>query len=182
MAGGKGPILAKSIRSLASLVDRSPSAVRKWLRKSNWPFKLTPPWNVTRVKAWMDIHLSPDPAEAYRRKARDAEAGVGEFRNQTPLEKAKLQVAIERALYIRQKRLAEAGKLHDVEECERRRLQQIMEVRNRLLDLPRSIVHGMVGQPVDEMERQLSAAIRAILEEFSGPSDIDAEGSGDGRQ
>jgi len=164
----KGPILAKSIRSLARHVRRAESTVRKWIKRDDWPFALAPPWQVSKVRAWAEIHLHPDPAAAYRRKAKAAEAGTGEFRGMGALTKARLQVTIERALLIRQRRQIEAGKMHDTAECERRRVQQIMEVRNRLLELPRSLAAGLAGLSAEQIEARLQESIEAILEEFAG--------------
>ncbi|HUX03160.1 MAG TPA: hypothetical protein VMY35_19535, partial [Phycisphaerae bacterium] len=159
---------AKSIRSLAKLVGRSESAVRKWLDRSDWPFSRTGPWDVQRVRAWMDIQLKPDPAAAYRRRAKAAEAGTGEFRTVGLLEKARIQATIERALYLQMKRKAEAGELHATADCERHRLRQIMEVRNRLMELPRSMAAGLVGLSAEEIEAALEQAMRAIVDEFAG--------------
>ena len=141
--------------------------MRKWVARSGWPFSRTGPWDVRRVRAWMEIHLKPDPAAAYRKRAKAAEAGTGEFHTMGPLEKARIQATIERALYIRQKRQADAGELHSTADCERRRLQQIMEVRNRLLELPRSVASGLAGLGAEAIERQLEEAVRSILDEFS---------------
>lgn len=179
MAKAKRPILAKSIRSLAKYCGVRDGSVRRWLRSDDWAFSLEPPWDVEKVKAWREIHRHGDPAAAYRKKARAAEAGLGEFHGMGPLNKARLQATIERALLIRQRRLIEAGKMHDMEECQRRRLQQIMEVRNRLMELPKSLAHSLVGLPADMIERYLVAAITAIIEEFSGGDDAPEAGGGD---
>ena len=180
MARGRRPIQAKSIRSLAKHVGRAPNTVRKWIDRDDWPFSLSPPWEVRRVKAWAEIHLNPDPAAAYRRKAKAAEAGRGEFRDLGPLSKARLQAVIERALLIRQRRLIEAGRMHDTAECERRRLQQIMEVRNRLMELPRSMSAGLSGLPPEGIEAALTKAMLAIIEEFSAGAEPPPAGGDDG--
>jgi len=141
--------------------------VRKWLRRDNWPFSLTPPWDVEKVRTWMEIHLKPDAAMAYRAKAQAVEDGRGEFGRLSAEGKAKLQYRIERTLLIRQRRLAEAGKLHDVEQCQQRRLRQVHEVKSALLGLGRSVANSLVGQDADAIETIIHARCVQICEEFA---------------
>ncbi len=175
----KGPILAKSIRDLARQCGVADGSVRRWIKSHDWAFSLAPPWDVEKVKAWREIHRHGDPAAAYRAKARAAEQGLGEFRDTSALTKARLQATIERALLLRQRRLAEAGQLHDVGQCERRRLQQIMEVRGRLMELPKSMAPILVGLAVERIEDELTSAVVAILEAFAGGADAPADDGGD---
>ncbi|HUX03167.1 MAG TPA: hypothetical protein VMY35_19570, partial [Phycisphaerae bacterium] len=161
---------AKSIRSLAKLVGRSESAVRKWVARSDWPVSRTGPWaasDIRRIRAWMDVMLKPDPAAAYRKRAKAADAGTGEFRSMGALERARIQATLERALYIRQKRMSEAGELHSVADCQRHRLQQIMEVRNRLMEIPRSMASGLAGLPAERIGAELDRTMRAIVDDFA---------------
>ena len=164
---GRPPIQAKSIRDLARKVGRSESAVRKWLRRGNWPFSLTPPWVVRDVKAWMRIHLSPDPAKAYRDRAAAAEAGTGEFHRLSTDQRASVAYKMERTLWVRQRREHEAGKFHDTEKCRQRRLRQIHAVKSALLALPRSVARRLVGCKAREIERVLTEAVTGICEEFA---------------
>ena len=161
------PTLAKSIRSLAAYCDKSPSAVRKWIAADDWMFSQQPPWDVQKVQAWYEIHRRGDAGAAWRQKADAVERGVGEFRNIGPLTKARIQATIERALYVRQKRLTEAGKLHDVEACEGRRLRQIHAVKSALLALPRNVAQSLVGLERDAIEERLLARVEAVLEELA---------------
>ncbi len=167
MAKQAGLIMATSIRSLGRYVGRAESTVRKWIARDDWPFPRQPPWDVEKVRAWMEIHLKPDPAVAYRKKAHAAEAGTGEFASIGPLTKARIQVTIERALRIRQRRLTEADKLHDTEECRRRRLRQIHLVKARLFELPRSMANSLAGQSAEKIEQLLDQQVIDILEEFA---------------
>ena len=96
MMNKKRPKLAKSIRSLAALVGRSESAVRKWVAHPEWRFSTTPPWDVARVKAWAEIVLHPDPAANFRKKAKAAEGGTGEFAELGPVGKLRCQLMIAR--------------------------------------------------------------------------------------
>ena len=145
--------------------------MRKWIAREDWAFSLRGPWDVARVKAWAEIQLHPDPTAAYRKKAAAAEAGTGEFSGMGPLTKAKLQATIERALLVRQRRLIEAGKMHDVELCEKRRLRQIHETKAALLTLGRSIANSLVGQNADAIEAIMNARCIEICEEFAVGSD-----------
>ena len=179
MANVRRPILAKTIRSLARLVGRAESSVRNWVDREDWPFSRDPrshPWDVEKVRAWAEIQLKPDPAAAYRKKARAAEAGTGEFAEMGPLTKARLQAMIERALLLRQRRMIEAGKMHDVEQCNQAKLRQIHEVKSRLLELPRVMAVPLGMQSPETVERLLTAQVLAILDEFAGDPGVDKHG------
>lgn len=161
------PMHAKSIRRLAAGVGRAESTVRKWLEREDWPFGLAPPWRIDQVKAWAEIHLRPDPTIAYRKKAAAVEAGTGEFAGMGPLNKARLQAIIERALLLRHRRLVEEGKVHDAETCQQRRQRQIHDVKSALLGLPRSVAPLVAGRDAEDVERILSDRINNICEEFA---------------
>ena len=161
--------VAKSIRGLGRAVGRAESTVRKWLTRDDWPprFGQVPPWNVAEVKAWMDAQLKPDPAASYRKRQAAAAAGIGECARMDALTRARIQTTIERALYIRQRRLKEAGELHDVRACEQRRQRQIHEVRSALLALGRSLANLLVGQDREAIEKIIDTECRAICETFA---------------
>lgn len=169
----KDPNEATSIRALAPAVGRSPSAVRKWIGREDWPFALEPPWEVRKVKAWMEIHLKADPAVAYRKKAKAIAEGRGEFGKLGPEGKAKLQYQYERTLLVRQRRLIEAGKLHDVEKCQQRRVRQIHEVRSALMAMGRSLANSLVGEDAETIEATINERCEQICEEFARAGDDD---------
>jgi len=170
----KHPPTARSIRSLARQVSRSESAVRRWIRHERWPFPLEGPWDVRRVKAWAEIQLHPDPAAAFRQKAKAAELGLGEFRDLGPIGKARLQVLIGRAMLQQHRLKVEQGKVHDVAVCGQRLLRLIHEVKARLLELPRAVAGVLVGQPAEAIERLLAEQVNGILMEFSNRETTDA--------
>jgi tRNA U54 and U55 pseudouridine synthase Pus10 len=64
--------------------------------------------------------------------------------------------------------MSEAGKLHDVQECQMRRLRQIHDIKGRLVEMPRVIALSLVGLDADAIERLLSAQIQTILDELAG--------------
>ncbi len=158
---------AKSIRSLGRQVGRAESTVRKWLARPDWPFSRTGPWDVSQVTSWMEIHLKPDPAKAYRKRMAQAAAGKAEFGELTAKQKADIQYKIERTLAVRQRRLKEAGDLHDARQCQERILRQIHAVRSSLLALPRSLSAQLVNASRDEIEAILTQRITELLEDFS---------------
>jgi hypothetical protein len=152
---------------LARLVGKAESTVRKWIARRDWMFALEPPWDVAKVRAWAEIHVHPDPAAAYRKRMAAAEMGSGEFGRMEPLTKARFQATLERALLIRQRRLVEAGQLHNVEECRQRRLRQVHEVKSRLVDLPRAMANALAGQDAETIERVLMEQVTAMLQELA---------------
>lgn len=167
MAARKHLVLAKSIRSLARLVGKAESTVRKWIARDDWAFALGPPWDVARVRAWAEIQVHPDPAAAYRKKVAAVQAGTGEFGRMGPEGKARFQKTVEQVLALRQERLVRADQLHNVEECRQRRLRQVHEVKGRLLELPRAMANALAGQDSDTVERILTEQVTAILREFA---------------
>jgi hypothetical protein len=180
----KGPILVKSIRSLAKHFALTEGAVRKWLDRDTWTEPRTPPWNLERVIAWREVHCKPDPAAAYRKKIAAVEAGKGEFAAMGPLTKARIQATIERALLVRQRRLIEAGEMHSIKECSARKARQVQELRDKLLvivpqaerrirqmNLKESAdpdVYARLVERLEEFHRFVQAELVAAINEFAG--------------
>lgn len=143
--------------------------MRKWTTRSDWPFGRDPrvtPWPVEKVKVWAEIHLKPDPAAAYRKRIKEAEAGLGEFRQMGPQEKAKTQCYIERALLLNVMRLKEQGKLHKTDECIKAHAELVHRAKSALLGMCRSIANSLSGETPDRIEEILHARVLAILEEL----------------
>jgi phage terminase Nu1 subunit (DNA packaging protein) len=157
--------MARSIRSLAVMVGKCASTVRRWVRRRDWPFSLVPPWPAEAVRGWAIAHVRRDPAAEYRERAA-AEAGKGEFRETGLLTLARTKKTAEQARREQIKRLAEEGKVHDAEECRELRLRQIHEVRGRLSELPRSLSLTLANQPAEAVEHLLGQAINAILDDY----------------
>jgi hypothetical protein len=125
--------------------------------------------------------LKADPAAEYRRQAKAAATGTSEFAKLTEREKVHVGKMMEQILSIRQRRLIEANAFHSVADCDRHRIQQIMEVRNRLMELPRSLALGLVGLPAEEIERTIDQVVRVILEEFGAKATPVELGGDDGQ-
>lgn len=144
-------------------------------------FGRTGPWDVEHVIVWRDNMLKPDPAAEYRRQAKAAEEGEGEFAKLTKREKLNLQKTYEQMLSIRQRREIEAGVYHSKADCDRHRLQQIMEVRSRLMEIPRSMAGALAGLTAEAIGLMLDRAVRAILDEFAGEATPAGPGGDDGQ-
>lgn len=143
-------IQAKSIRALGRLLDVSDTAVRKWLRHPTWPFSRRPPWDPELVKAWRREHVDT------------ADGGTG-----ASSRAAKTEAARERTLLVRQRRLIEGGQFHDAEKCQQRTIRQILELKGRLLELPRSMAKVLTMQPAEVIEAALDAQLRMLIQEFA---------------
>lgn len=159
---GKDPKLAESIRSLARQVVRAESTVRKWLKRSDWPFGKMGPWKVRDVIKWMSIHLKRDPAQRYH----DAKKGIG-VKPLSELEKARQDNYLESAAIRKLKRLEMEGRLHDVGECRRRRVRQIHAVKTALMRLPRIVAPELIGKSRTVIEKALRKHMRQIVESFA---------------
>lgn len=158
---------AKSIRGLAKALGKSDTAVRKWMMREDWPFALNPPWDVGQVRAWAEINLHPDPAKVYRQKINYAKEGTGEYGEIGALTRAKIQVTLERAMYIRQERLFKAGKLIDAGEVRRQWLAHIQAVKGQMIALPRSVSGELVGISQDRIEEVLTNRITEMLNDLA---------------
>jgi len=121
------------------------------------------------IKVWAKITLTHDPAKDYHDRVKNLTPGVE--RPPSKIEQAKLFYMVERAQWIKQKRQVEAGELHNVKECDQRKLRQIHEVKGRLMELPRSMATSLVGQDAETIERLLRDQVMAILNEFAGGDD-----------
>ena len=169
MSNAAGPTHAKSIRALGRLCGRAESTVRKWLARDDWPFARTPPWDVARVRAWMDIHLKPDPAVAYRRKARAAAAGTAEFAGMGKLTLVRVQKTLEQTLALRQRRELDAGLLHSKADCLAGQQQLVLAARDALTrSLPRSLAAECQGRGRAEIERILRERLTAVCNGLAG--------------
>lgn len=170
MTAKRRPVIVHSIRALAKELGKGESTVRKWIASDDWKFPLQPPWDVAQVKAWMEIFRRGNTDTVLEKNIGAVDKGRGEYNGIGLLTKARIQSTLVRTRYLNQKFLVESGKLHDVAECERRRMQQILEVRTRLVELPRSMANSLVGLSADRIEQCLTDAVMAILDEFSGSS------------
>jgi len=163
----KRPILVKFIRALSRHVGRADGSVRKWIARDDWPFSREGPWDVEKVRAWMEIHLKPDAAAAYRKKAKAAESGSGEFAGMGILTKARAQKTYEQILQIRQRRMIEAGDMHNGKECEAEMSKFLLEARRRLAELPRTVSKDLVGREAVTIEGILETRITEILNDMA---------------
>ena len=114
-------------------------------------------FNVHEVGAWLE------------REGRRTTPGrpVAQGAKKGDIERAQLQLTIEKGLTARMRRLKEAGKLHDVTECRQRRLAKVHAVKSTLLGLPRSVSAELAMQSRGEIERILTERLEGILAEFA---------------
>ncbi|HEV7301588.1 MAG TPA: hypothetical protein VGN72_19645 [Tepidisphaeraceae bacterium] len=154
-------IAADSIRSLAKLVGRGESSVRKWVRNPQWTFG-SGPWtaaDVDRIKLWATDTLADDPSD------RAGGGGGGDLATQLkdlPVAKqVDVGLKVSRKKTIDFKLDRDKGLFHSVEECKRRRLRQIHEVKTAMLNMPD-------GLPVDaETKTMIKGRILEILRKWS---------------
>ena len=164
------PMTAAGIRALARALGRSPAAVVNWTRRADWPFG-PPPWPVDRVREWIAIALSPDPAAALRARLANAEGGAGVDAPAGSLwakrSQAEFLQILARTRLLVQLYDEKASKLHDTEACQGRKIRQIHAVREKLGALPRILAPRLVGLVRDEIERLLLAELQAVCNAFA---------------
>ena len=150
---------AETITALAKAVNRTRQTIGVWRKRPDWPFSPGPPWPIAKVKAWAK-GLAPDPAASSHGKVYKGRAEV------------EAELKQERCKKLRIERLALEGALHDVTECEARRMRQIHAVKAALLALPRSIAstvaEAVPGVDTRQVESIIVARVTAILEAFAG--------------
>ena len=165
------PATATSIRALAKALRRSATAVFNWTTRADWPFG-PPPWPVDRVREWTAIALSPDPAAALRARLANAE---GDATGNAPAggslwakrAQAELLQILARTQLLVQQYASHAGKLHDTEICQSRKVREIHAVREKLGAWPRTLSPRLVGLTRDEIERLLLAEVEAVCNFFA---------------
>lgn len=153
---------AAGVRELASLIGRSPGTVSRWLRRLDWPFARTPPWNAAKVLTWANAMLAPNPAGQAQPPDPTAEdAATARLERQ-----ARAQVYAARAMLARQTYERRSAKLHDASACRQRHLRQNEAVRGALQEVLQ-LARTLVGQPADEIERRLTTCVNGILNRFA---------------
>lgn len=156
----------RSIRTLAKLVGKSPSAVRKWTRHPAWVFSTSGPWtadDVRLIRGWVKRYLRKDEAQDYREALADPDHVPGPMRPLTPIEQAKLDLLVERKKTLQQRRAVELKLLHVAKDCEANILRVALDVRGRLLAMPRTIAHALVGLDAPAIEELLNQQVRTVL-------------------
>lgn len=160
-----------NISKLAEALGRSKQAVSKWTRRADWPFG-PPPWSVEKVREWAAVALAPDPSEALRARLAGAEAAArGGATAEPPMSarwKAELLQIIARTRLLTQEFQRREGMLHDSDACQTRRVQQILAVKERFLNLPRILAPRLAGLKRDDIEREILVAIQAACNAFAG--------------
>jgi len=150
-------------RDLGRAVGRSHTAVLKWLKHPEWTFGRGP-WafrTVEQIKTWAARTLAEDPA------AGDGPAVGGDQHRQ--LKDLPISKQVDVGLKLsRKKRVdfdldVDKGVYHLVDECSRRRLRQIHEVKTALLNMPD-------GLPVDaDTKTMIKGRVLEILRKWSSP-------------
>lgn len=137
--------LIASINALAELVGRSPPAVQKWVKHSEWPFG-NAPWKVAQVdeiKLWAKETLQEDRA---RTGAKDADGSLA---------KAKLQKLLREIKELDLKIGERAGSTHDIATCEQQQTERIQYTKLVMT----SQTPSAAVQKIRERERALGRAL-----------------------
>jgi hypothetical protein len=135
------------------------------VRRDDWPFGPRP-WPLkllAEIKSWRERTLQPDLA------AEDAPGPSGPTGDTSKLTAAKTQ----NYQIKNQRELAELAeylkKLHSVEECQQRRVKQVLALKTRLLALERTVPHaaGVVGDEATRVAKTIREQVEEALKEFA---------------
>jgi len=180
---------ARSTTELAALVQRSPSTIRRWLKRDDWPFGPRPPWDADAVAAWAAEHLAPDPGAATKAR-RAAEQAAQESDPQAQpdvsgsqpaagltMREVELRLKVERTRKIEVERLIKEGSVHDVAECREQRLRKVHALKAGLLELGRSLAPDLVrltdrAAIEAAIERRCRLLLRAFASGWDGQGEI----------
>jgi phage terminase Nu1 subunit (DNA packaging protein) len=150
-------------RKLAAAVGVSPSTIREYLAREDWPFRRTPPWSAedaARIRTWARASLSPNPATL------DAENGPGDGLDalrRNPLNAAKLRLALIRAEMLSLQKAILAAEVVPRRDIEEALVRRVHAVRSALQSLPRQLASQLLGQTENAIERTIDDAIRGVL-------------------
>lgn len=154
-------------KELAATLGKSPRTITKWKKRSDWKFGARGPWDVDAIRAWMIRTLQPD-RNAYQAAVATLEEQVAS--GTTGLEGmalAELRLKVERGRKEKVAADRAEGKVHDVAECQKRRLAQIHEAKRALLGLPREAAARCANRNEQEIEDALNEMVETILNDFS---------------
>jgi len=153
-----------SLRGLAKAVGRSAPAVSEWLKRSDWPFPRTPPFPADiaeKVRAWMAKHLAG-------RIAQDAEIDVSEIDADDPDVRAKkVRILEARAKLLEIEQGEREGALISREEIEVGRIARILEVKQKMMEVPRRAAL-IANRTESECAAILGDWMKQICDHFAG--------------
>jgi len=130
---------AVNITELAAALGRTESAIRKWLKRGDWPFGLAPPWPLDAIREWAE-GLAPDPSAESRAERRTGRPPDPEVAAQIRAERqAKLRLLKERGLKMALERRKAEGELVNAQERLEQELRALHALKAGLLELSRSL-------------------------------------------
>lgn len=145
-----------SVRGLADVLGKSPQALRKWMKKEDWPFKLKGPWvdeDIENIRQWARGNLKDPITQVSPANL----TGVDPKRDRlTDARRKKVQ----REAAILGLRLKEQrGDVHDIAECRQKQVELINNTKfNLTRQCPFQIVRSVrdkeraVGRPLSDLE------------------------------
>lgn len=161
---------AKSQRELAREVGKSQPAILKWIRDDRWPFSKTGPWDVRQVQAWAQkTHgaNAPDGAPGSHPPLA-ASRQSDPVADLTPERQAKLALSLEKLEGIKLSNQLRRGQLHSIDDCQARRVKQVIELRNELLAMADAIGPQLGLDP--DQRQILHGRLLGICRKFAGQS------------
>lgn len=175
----------KTVTELATLVDRDKSNVSRWLKRPDWPFSRTGPWQrdeVPSILRWVaGTLISREMGDEDDESDGDELVALKKEKLRKEIRKLNAQAdAAETAL------AKELGKLLDASEVERKWASIGSVVRNGFQNLASQIVplalsHGMPSEAAPHFQDQVEAAVNAILRRLS-TNDSEDENHQGGRE
>jgi hypothetical protein len=178
----KLPPTCRSVRDLAKAVEKSHTAVGKWVKRADWPFSRKPPWKRDQLPAimrWAADTLAPnthaDPADD------QADNTAALRRQKLQQEIRKLRANADQAETALAK---ERGQLLDAGEVERAWANIAVVVRNGAQNLasqvvPLALSHGMPHEAAGAFQEQVEQAVAGVLRHLSRDGSASDDGVGD---
>lgn len=161
---------AKSQRELAKAVGKSQPAILKWIRDDRWPFSKTGPWDVAQVQAWASRTHGPNapatPPLAASRQTTPRPTNADPVADLTPERQAKLALSLEKLETAKLANQLRRGEVHSIQECQSRRVRQVLELRNELLSIA-DTVGQQLGLDTDQREI-LRGHLLGLCRKFAG--------------
>lgn len=156
-----------SARELAKRLGKSGVAVSRWLKHPSWKFGHGP-WPAARVaeiELWARKTLSPNPGEsAGRPQAGRPKLTMADL---DPRQQVDLALKAEKLKAAQFKREHEQGLYHRVDQCERDRVQRVLELKNAFLAFEHRLSRILTNRSEADVREVLHVEIYALLNAFA---------------
>lgn len=170
-----------SVRQLAKAVDRTHTAVNRWVKDDRWPFARKAPWSkndVPKILRWAADHLAK---EGGPRPTEHSSTTATLRQQKLEQEIRKLRAHADQAETALAK---ERGDLHDADACEEEAVRRAALYRNGVQNIPMQVVsvalsQGLPHEAAPAFQKQIEELVNGCLRYTAAAGDAQSEAGDD---